>query len=201
MNNRNFPKYVYEFLYKKTIPGFITIISLGILVLTLDLSLGIIYKKDAFICITSITIIYFVVTLILVILFLQYSVKYTNKYTFDKSLLLASYVILNDINNNELEKYIKDDIFLPLGKNIKDLDIIFEAYTHEGFIDLGITFSDKDKSKYIELNNELLSYIKKYDYRILNKKTFNLFINYKYYFLKYLFKYNDTIKIEMKLKK
>jgi hypothetical protein len=199
--NNNYPKYVNDFLYKKSIPGFIFIMILGVVTFLLDITFGVVYGKSAFITIHCITISYFIITALLVLYFLHYLFAYTNKYTFEKAQLLSNYQVIDNIDNDNLNKVFLDDKLIELDTHLKDLDIFFEAYTKDGFIDLGFLFKKNDKSIYKDLDVELLTYMYNHIDYIYNKEAFKLFINDKYHFLKYLFKYNDTSKIEMKLRK
>ena len=205
MEKQNMPDYQFKFLYHRVIPGFIFVLCGAIIALGLGIGLYFITYSE-FISFIPL-IVWGIATIILLILFVIYGKKYSlmliedKSKEFDKAYKLVDYD--KAIIKLEKNKIIIDDK-LYLGKDMysfKELNIFFFSKTLSGAYYFRLEIYNRNNKQLVctlNLDKYLCTYFSKNLYLIRNYELFELFINDKTRFLKYLYKYNDVHKIYKK---
>ena len=202
---RNLPEYQFKFLYHKVIPGIFFVIFGGILALALNVLFTFIFKSEIIGLIPS--IIYFFVTIVLLIFFVIYNKKYSNMLLddktkeFDLKYKLIDYDVaalkLKDDNIiNEDTIFVNNQTYL-----LKDLYFFMYSKTLSGVYYFRLNIHKKDNNNfigYVDLDQNLCSYFSKHIDFIVNSDMFELFLRDRRTFLKYLHKYNDIKKMQKK---
>lgn len=205
IEKKNLPEYQYNFLYHRVMPGFIFILGGAIVALGLGSALYFIFHSELIFFIPL--ILWGIATIVLLILFVIYSRKYSimliddKAKEFDKIYKLVDYdTAITKLKENKT--IIDDTIFV--GKSIysfKDVNMFFFSKTLSGVYYFRIYIYNKNDNQfitYLELDKNLLSYFYNNLHLISNYELFELFVTDKKRFLKYLYKYNDINKMHIK---
>ena len=217
------PEYQWNFLYRRCLPGLFFVIG-GAIVATIFTVIGGLFDLEllAFIPVG----LYAVTTLVLLVLFAVNGKKVSKRLLIDKTRELKDLYTLFDLEtathnlakdnvivNGDIELYPDElrndehfeDYDLPQQKiKIEDCDIVFQCKTWSGVFYFQLYFLTKDNHTlltYVNLDKNVYSYFAHNINMIYNKELFQLFIDDKESFLKLLYKYNDSKKMENHLKK
>ncbi len=203
----NMPEYQYNFLYKRVLPGFFYILGGAIFVLVIGMILD--YCTNLKIIPFIPLIIWVITTFILLILYIVYGKKYTNRLINDKAdefdekynlvelqeavsfLEQQSLIVNNSIIINENQICLDDCL------------IIFHCKTLSGAYSFAFGVYSKDNGKKLTVlpaDKYLCSYFNQAGDLIVNRRLFSLFVSDKRKFMKLLFQYNDEIKMEKNIK-
>lgn len=207
LEKENMPEYQFKFLYHRVLPGFVFVLGGAVVVFILSLVLGLLTDSAILTCIPF--VIWSVVTIVLLILFVVYSKKYSKMLLADKQKEFENeYKIIDyDKASKFLEKnkiIIEDKIYIgsyPI--NINETNISFYCKTLSGIYLFKLIVSDKFGRvlSMIDLDKNLCTYFYNKPDLIDNYQLFELFINDKKEFLNYLYRYNDHEKMLKKLLK
>lgn len=217
------PEYQWNFLYRRCMPGMFFIIG-GAIIAAIFATIGSAIENEllAFIPVG----LYAVTALALMVLFIVNGEKVSKRLLFDKTRELESLYALTDLEtatqnlandglivNGELvfypdvfrdDEHFEDYDLPPQRIKLDDCDIIFECKTWSGVFYFQLYFLTKDNHtlvSFINLDKNSCTYFAHNIHRIYNKELFQLFIDDKESFLKLLYKYNDSKKMENNLKK
>lgn len=205
---KNMPKYQFDFLYKRVMPGFFFVLGGGMVVVIFTIIFAIVNPNHIFPYI--ILGIWGIATIILLVLFVIKSKEVSKKLLNDKTLELEEKYKLCEYNEavEYLEKQklvidnqiIIDDEMIP----IKECDILFFCKTWSGAFYFYINFFDKETKffmKQICLDKNSYTYFNNHKKDLINYEVFELFVRDKRKFLELLYKYNDAEKILKHIKK
>ena len=221
--NEHMPEYQWNFLYRRCMPGMFFVIG-GAIVAAILATIGSSINNDLLVFIP--VGLYAVISLVLMILFIVNGRKVSKRLLFDKTRELEDFYTLFDLDtaaqnlasdgfivNNELVLYPDEfrddehfeDYDLPPQKiKLEDCDIVFECKTWSGVFHFQLYFLSKDNHMlitYVNIDTNLYCYFAHQIDMIYNKELFRLFVDDKEGFLKLLYKYNDSKKMENHLKK
>ena len=199
----NMPEYQYRFLYKRVLPGFFFVLGGAIFVLTIGMILDYCtdFKILPFIplCIWGIT------TFVLLVLYVIYGKKYTNRLISEKALEFDSKYsvveIQEAVNFLEQQGTIVGDCIIVSGERIRleNCLVVFHCKTVSGVYHFAFGFYSKHNAKQLEVltaDKYLCSYFKQFENSVINRILFELFLYDKRKFMKLFLKYNDEVKME-----
>ena len=202
IEKQNMPDYQFNFLYHRVMPGFIFVLGGAIVVLGLGIGLYFITYSQF---VPFIPLIFWAITtIVLLILFVIHGKKISMRLLEDKSKEFEKKYNLVDydkaINKLEKKKLIIGDK-LYVGKYayfFKDLNIFFFSKTLSGAYYFRLEIYNRNNKEFmgtLDIDKYLCTYFSRNLYLIRNYELFELFINNKTSFLKYLYKYNDIHKM------
>lgn len=205
---KNMPDYQYKFLYHRVMPGFIFVLGGAVVVLVLGMILYFITRSEIIPFIPL--IIWGLTTIVLYVLFIIYSKKYSKRLLTDKTKEFEKEFKLIEYNK-AMEKLEKKKIIindkLLIGKelyNLDDCNIFFFCKTLSGIYYFRIEIYrkiDNQLLSMLELDNCLCTYFSNKVHLIQNYELFELFLKNKKLFLEYLYKYNNGKKMNKKIKR
>ena len=197
------PDYQYRFLYKRVLPGFFFIL-LGAIFVS---AWGIIFDlcTDFQILPFIPLIIWVLTTFVLLVLYVVYGRKYTNRLICDKAEEFEEKYNLVErqeaVSFLEQQGLIVDNSVVVNGKQIclDDCLIVFHCKTLSGvyYFAFGV-YSKQSGEELIVLSADkyLCSYFNQATSAIMNWRLFALFLSNKRKFIKLLLRYNDEVKME-----
>ena len=199
----NMPDYQYRFLYKRVMPGFFFVIGGAIFVAVLGVVLS--FCTDSEILPFIPEIIWALTTFVLLVLYVIYSKKYTNRLICDKASEFEE--TYNLVETQEAVDFLKqqgvivEDSFVVDENQISlnDCFIVFHCKTISGAYYFAFGFYRKHDGYplgVLTADKYLCSYFKQYESSVINRKLFKLFLCDKIKFMKLLLQYNDEAKME-----
>ncbi len=207
---KNMPKYQYDFLYKRVMPGFFFVLGGAIVIVILIIIFTIVNPNHIFIFPYIVLGFWVIATIILLVLFVIKIKEINKKLLNDKTVELEEKYKLceyyeaveylerhNIIIDNQI---IIDDEMIP----IKECDILFFCKTWSGAFYFYIYFYDKVTKLVLNeicLDKNSCTYFYNNKIDLINNEVFELFIRDKRKFLELLYKYNDAEKILKHIKK
>ena len=197
------PEYQYRFLYKRVLPGFFFVLGGAIFVLLIGIILD--YCTDFKILPFIPLLIWGITTLVLLVLYVIYGKKYTNRLISEKALEFDSkYHVVETqeaVDFLEQQGMIVDACIIANGQHIRleDCFVVFHCKTVSGVYYFAFGFYSKHNNEQLEVltaDKYLCSYFKQYNCSIINRKLFELFLSDKRKFMQLLLQYNDEAKME-----
>lgn len=203
----NMPEYQYRFLYKRVLPGFFYILGGAIFVLAWGLFFDL--CTDFQILPFIPLVIWVITTFVLLVLYVIYGKKHTNRLIYDKAEEFEEkYKVVERqeaVSFLEQQRLIVNDRVVVDGKQIllDDCLIAFHCMTLSGvyYFAFGV-YSKQDGKSLIVLpaDKYLCSYFNQTTRSIINWRLFALFLSDKREFVKLLLRYNDEVKMEKHIK-
>ncbi len=203
LEKENMPDYQYRFLYKRVMPGFFYILGGAIFVLVLGIVLD--FCTDLKILPYIPLIIWMITTFILLVLFIIYGKKNTNRLICEKTAefekqyhLIARENAIKILEKNRIiinNCLILEADCIPLD----DCLIVFHCKTISGVYNFGLGFYSKHNGhilSYLALDNAVCSYFNQGENVVVNDRLFSLFLLDKRKFMQLLLRYNDEVKME-----
>lgn len=206
----NMPAYQYNFLYKRLLPGLFYVIGGALVVIILAIVLYFTTESDI---IPIIPVIVWGISVIpLLFLFVIHSRKNSKRLLIDKTnefekkyKIIDYKKALEQLENN---MHIKADMlyFDDNSITLEDCLVYFYAKTLSGAYSFSLVFYKNeepinDAILILDINSSLITYFVKNINLIYNQTAFLLFVNDKKDFLRLLYKYNDSKKIDDYLEK
>ena len=197
------PEYQYRFLYKRVLPSFFYILGGAVFVLVWGMVFDFCTNLKVVPYIPL--IIWMITTFVLLVLFIIYGKKNTNRLICEKTAefekqyhLIARETAIELLEKNRIiinNCLILEADCIPLD----DCLIIFHCKTISGVYYFGLGFYSKhngDNLAYLELDNAVCSYFNQGENAVVNDRLFSLFLFDKRKFMQLLLRYNDEVKME-----
>lgn len=205
---KNMPKYQYDFLYKRVMPGFFFVLGGALVMMILIIIFAIVNPNHIFPYI--VLGVWGITTIILLVLFVIKIKEINKRLINDKTIEFEGKYKLCEYNEAvqylEKQKIIIDNQIIIADEMIaiKEFDILFFCKTWSGAFYFYINFYDKDTKLFmqdISLDENSCTYFYNHKTDLINYEVFELFVRDKRKFLELLYKYNDAEKILKHIKK